>query len=308
MEKQAGKKINLLSDKWNSIIVVGVERMLKKWWPNDKSLIIEIQRYQDKIINLPSELSGSDKSDKDGTFCIGPGGLIPDKLPEWLLLMLLDLPQSGTSASSCDSCFTRTSMANVIYVIKRDRHGHMVRDGLKMAKKNKLNKKNISNLSDESKQEKRDERMKRYWLDFDQRHRMDSRFRHPLALGLLAHPVACPFIASTIGHSGGWRGISRILWQRRPFFSIGHGRNRWNNKKLGPLQLPRFDSDLSIHVLNYSSWARLIKESPLARASLARHWLSYLFSVRLSWFVPSTGHEFRIIWLSLSLSFFLTPS
>jgi hypothetical protein len=35
------------------------------------------------------------------------------------LLPLLDLPQSGTSASSCDSCFTRTSMANVIYIIKQ---------------------------------------------------------------------------------------------------------------------------------------------------------------------------------------------
>ena len=70
-----------------------------------------IAAYNDD--DLPKELSGSDRSERDGTFCIGPLAPLPeveddDRRP------LPDLPHSGTRASSCDSCFTRTSIAKVI--------------------------------------------------------------------------------------------------------------------------------------------------------------------------------------------------
>ena len=61
--------------------------------------------------------------------------------------------------------------------------------------------------------------------------------------------------------SGGRR-ESHILWQRRPFCC------EMEEEATSSPSLPRFDSDLPICVLNYLR-ARLIKESPLARASFS---------------------------------------
>ena len=93
-------------------------------------LFLEVSRHvpsRDKKRNLPNELSGSERSDKEGTFCMGPGILAQPSLSppegadcaEVLLMEAADLAQSGTRASSCDSCFTLTSMANVIYDERR---------------------------------------------------------------------------------------------------------------------------------------------------------------------------------------------
>jgi len=33
------------------------------------------------VVDLPNELSASERSDRDGTFCIGPGRLFPPSTP-----------------------------------------------------------------------------------------------------------------------------------------------------------------------------------------------------------------------------------
>ncbi len=131
-------------------------------------------------------------------------------------------------------------------------------------------------------------------MDFNQRHRMDSRFREPwwndpLSATLPYRLCLCLLFHQAFGDSGGRR-ESHILWQRRPFclfMSSLKKEMEWNRRDEVPPSLPRFDSDLPICVLNYcdwwrAHWARLIKEKSIGTGisfssfETRRHWLFFI--------------------------------